>query len=72
MQRDGGMSGKPEGQGEGGPLPTVWPCVVGLAIAFALFGIATSLVFTAAGVLGVALGLAGWIQDVRKEAADER
>ncbi len=55
-----------------GPAPSVWPFVVGLALSFALFGIATSLVFTAAGVIGLALGLAGWIHDVRKEAAGER
>ena len=60
-----------EGSGEGAQ-PSVWPFVVGLALSFALFGIATSLLFTAAGVAGIALGLAGWIHDVRKEAAGER
>jgi hypothetical protein len=49
----------------------VWPFVVGLAISFALFGIVTSLVFTAAGVIGVAIGLAGWIHDVRREVVRE-
>jgi hypothetical protein len=58
-----------EGLGEGA-APSVWPFVVGLALSFALFGIVTSLVFTAAGVIGVALGIAGWIHDLRREARD--
>jgi hypothetical protein len=45
-----------------------WPFVIGLALSFALLGIVTSLVFTAAGVAGVALGIAGWIRDLRQEA----
>jgi hypothetical protein len=49
----------------------VWPFVVGLAVSFALFGIVTSLVLTAAGVIGAAIGLAGWIHDARREAVRE-
>lgn len=50
--------------------PSVWPCVVALAVALALFGIATTLVFTAAGLAGLALGLWGWIAELRREAVD--
>jgi hypothetical protein len=47
--------------------PSVWPCVVALGVALALFGLATSLAFTAAGALVLALGVGGWIGDLRAE-----
>jgi hypothetical protein len=49
----------------------VWPCVAALGLSFALFGIVTSLVFTAAGALTLALGLAGWVNDLRRESRHE-
>ena len=59
--------------GRGGvPQPSVWPCVVALGISLALFGIVTSLVFTAAGLAGLALGIGGWISELRKEVRDGR
>lgn len=68
-----GTNGMAEGQGAGVEVaqPSVWPFVVGLAISFALFGVATSLVFTVVGLMGIALGLAGWIHDLRREASRE-
>lgn len=49
--------------------PSVWPCVAALGVAVALFGIATSLVFTVAGLAALALGIGGWIADLRREAS---
>ncbi|MDQ3809807.1 MAG: cytochrome c oxidase subunit 4 [Chloroflexota bacterium] len=49
------------------PRPTFWPVVLGAGISLAAFGVATSLLFTALGVVMLAWGLAGWVQDLRHE-----
>lgn len=46
------------------PQPTVWPCLVGLGATLLAFGLVTSLAFSVAGALAVALGLAGWIGEL--------
>ncbi len=50
------------------PEPSVWPPVLGLAVTLLLFGLVTSLVFTAAGAALLAWSLAGWIGELRHES----
>jgi hypothetical protein len=47
------------------PVPSVWPATLGAGVALMAFGIATSLALSALGVLLLALGLIGWIQELR-------
>lgn len=47
------------------PRPTVWPAVLAAGIAMLAAGLVTSLIFTAVGALVFALGLGGWIQELR-------
>jgi hypothetical protein len=47
------------------PPPSVWPATVGAAVSLMAFGVATSLALSALGVLLLAIGLFGWIQDLR-------
>jgi len=48
------------------PAPSLWPVTVGAAVALMAFGIATSLVLSALGLLLLAFGLFGWIQELRR------
>src|SRR5262245_29772591 len=43
------------------PAPTVWPLVLGLGIALAAVGLATSYGFVAVGAIVFVVGLWGWI-----------
>jgi hypothetical protein len=49
------------------PSPTVWPFVLGAGIALAAFGVAVSVFFVALGVVLTIWGLAGWIEELRRE-----
>lgn len=52
------------------PSPTVWPVTLALGITLLAFGFVTSLIFTAAGVVIMAFGFAGWVQDLRRDARE--
>jgi hypothetical protein len=47
------------------PAPSVWPFVLGGGLSLALFGVATSWLFTAVGAVLTVWALVGWIQDMR-------
>jgi|DewCreStandDraft_1066081.scaffolds.fasta_scaffold47153_2 hypothetical protein len=47
------------------PAPTIWPAVLAAGITLLAMGLVTSLVFTLAGALVGALGLGGWIRELR-------
>ena len=49
------------------PSPTVWPAVLGAGVALALFGVVATYFFTAFGLVLIVIGLAGWIEDMRRE-----
>ena len=49
------------------PAPTYWPAVVALGITFLAWGIVTSLVILAVGLILLAVGIAGWIGDMLHE-----
>jgi hypothetical protein len=49
------------------PHPSVWPVVLAAGVSLLLFGIVTSLAFSAVGVVTIVGGLAGWIQELRHE-----
>ena len=62
----------PTAEAEGGgevhlPEPSIWPVVLALGITLLLFGVVSSYVFSAAGVLLIAGALAGWIGELRHE-----
>ena len=48
------------------PAPSTWPATVGAAVALMAFGVATNLALSALGVLLLAFGLFGWIQELRR------
>lgn len=45
----------------------MWPATIGAAVTLMAFGVATSLAMSALGVLLLALGLYGWIQELRHD-----
>jgi hypothetical protein len=47
------------------PAPSIWPATVGAAVALMAFGVATSLALSALGLVLLAFGLFGWIQELR-------
>lgn len=47
------------------PSPSVWPFVVGLGTMLSFFGVVTSPIFIAAGLLTFLWGLGGWIAEIR-------
>lgn len=49
------------------PLPTYWPAGLALAITFIFWGLITSWVIWAVGLLLFAVSIGGWIQDIRHE-----
>ena len=51
------------------PQPTYWPIVMSVAITFIFWGIITTLVVSAVGLVLFVLSLAGWIGDIRRENA---
>ncbi|HEY9793869.1 MAG TPA: cytochrome c oxidase subunit 4 [Candidatus Obscuribacterales bacterium] len=49
------------------PPPTVWPVTLALGITLLCFGIVTSWVMSAAGLIFFVLGVVGWFEDLRKD-----
>jgi hypothetical protein len=49
------------------PSPSMWPATIGAGVALLLFGVVTSLVLSALGVVLLAYGLVGWIQELRHD-----
>ncbi len=49
------------------PAPTIWPAVLAAGITLLAMGLVTSLAFTLAGALVGALGLGGWIRELRHD-----
>jgi hypothetical protein len=47
------------------PSPSVWPATLGAGVALMAFGVVTSLALSALGVVLMAYGLFGWIQELR-------
>jgi hypothetical protein len=47
------------------PAPSIWPATVGAAVALMAFGVATSLALSVLGIVLLAFGLFGWIQELR-------
>ncbi len=60
------MAQRPEEQVEI-PGPTIWPAVLAAGITLFGMGMVTSVVFTIAGLAVFALGLGGWIGELRHE-----
>ena len=50
---------------EHAPSPTYWPAVLGLGIAFLFWGLITTPLISLVGVGLGAVGLAGWIGELR-------
>lgn len=49
------------------PAPTYWPVVMALGTVMLLWGIVTAWAISAVGLGLIALALAGWIGDIRRE-----
>ena len=47
------------------PPPSLWPFVVGGGVTLLAFGLATTLALSAAGLVLLAIGLHGWIGEMR-------
>ncbi len=47
------------------PQPTYWPVVMSVGITFIFWGVATSLIVSAVGIILFGIALAGWIGDIR-------
>jgi hypothetical protein len=47
---------------------SVWPFTVGAGVTLMAFGVVTSLLLSALGVVLLAYGLAGWIRELRHDA----
>ncbi len=52
------------------PTPTAWPAAMALGIALVGWGLVTSLVILAIGLLMSGVSLAGWIGDIRDEGPE--
>ncbi len=49
------------------PEPTYWPAVLALGLVAVLFGVLTSIVFSAVGLLVSVAALVGWIGGLRHD-----
>jgi hypothetical protein len=49
------------------PAPSTWPFVVGGGTTLLCFGLLTSWSFSVLGLVLLAMGLAGWINELRHE-----
>lgn len=45
------------------PPPSIWPAMVALGVTILMFGFVAGLIYSAAGVVILLLGLSGWIGD---------
>ena len=61
------MSDKKETEEIHIPKPSIWPAVCGIGIALVGFGVVTSLLFSAVGLLVIAWSLGGWIGELRHD-----
>ena len=50
------------------PGPSLWPITLAGGIALLCAGVATTWLFSAAGVVIILVALGGWIRDLRREA----
>ncbi len=50
------------------PHPTYWPAVLALGLTFAIWGLITSYVISVVGLVLFAIGLSGWIGELRHGA----
>lgn len=50
------------------PRPTFWPAVLAFGIVLIPLGIITNLIISGVGLIIFALGLAGWIGELRNES----
>jgi hypothetical protein len=50
------------------PRPTAWPPALALAVTLLAWGLITSPVVLAVGVILFAVSLVGWIQEIRHES----
>lgn len=49
------------------PEPTIWPAVLALGTVLFLWGLVTSFIMTATGLILLAVSLAGWLREMRHE-----
>jgi hypothetical protein len=49
------------------PVPSQWPAILALAVTLVMFGVVTSLVFSAVGALLLVWSIAGWIGELRHD-----
>jgi hypothetical protein len=47
------------------PAPSLWPTTVGAAVSLMALGVATTLALSMLGMVLLAFGLYGWIQELR-------
>jgi Cytochrome c oxidase subunit IV len=47
------------------PSPSMWPFTIGAAVTLLAFGVVTSLLLSALGLVLLAFGLVGWIRELR-------
>ena len=50
------------------PSPTYTPAIVGLAVAVIAWGAVTTLAIAVLGLVLLAIGIGGWIRELRREA----
>lgn len=50
------------------PRPTYWPAVLAFGLTFAFWGLITTPIITVVGLVVFAIGLAGWIGELRHGA----
>lgn len=53
------------------PEPTYWPFMLALGIVVLLWGILTNIIVSAVGLVVFVIALAGWLNDLYKEAKTE-
>jgi hypothetical protein len=49
------------------PAPTYWPAALALGTVLLLWGLVTSFIMTAAGLILLAVSLAGWLGEMRHD-----
>jgi hypothetical protein len=66
-QRDAPRPGWTALPPEKGPEPTYWPAALALGTVLMLWGLVSSLILTAAGLLLMAASAVGWLEEMRHE-----
>jgi hypothetical protein len=68
LRREGGRWGLgPAPSAAHLPAPTVWPCAAAAGITLLAFGLVTTLAFSLAGALLLALALGAWLRELFRE-----